>query len=181
MIWKDVVGYEGIYEVSDTGLVRTHEDKTTCTTRHGIRKWKQRVLKQKVTKDNSHRVSLYKDGKEKTWSVHRIVALAFIPQVEGKEYINHIDGSRHNNHVTNLEWCNHKENNNHAFDTGLISTSVLVNLIDKETGTTHEFRSMAKASVFMGRCHNYLSYAKKKGKTENEDYRYEFIERKKAK
>ena len=180
MIWKDVVGYEGIYEVSDTGQVRTHKDKTTYTTRHGIRKWKQRVLKQKVSKDSTHRVSLYKNGIEKTWLVHRLVALAFIPQVEGKEYINHIDGDRNNNNVSNLEWCNHKENNNHAFDTGLMTSNVWVNLIDKNTGEVKEFRSMQKASQFMGRNHGYLSLQRQKSKTENDLYKFEFIEREKA-
>lgn len=181
MIWRDVVGYEGIYEVSDTGLVRTHKDKVTHSTRHGIRKWEQRILKQKISnKDNCHRVNLYKDKQNKTWLVHRIVAMAFLPQIEGKEYINHIDGDRHNNNVTNLEWCDHKENNNHAFDTGLMTTNILVNLIDKTTGEVHQFRSMQKASEFMGRNHGYLSIAKKRRKTEDEFYRFNFIEREKA-
>ena len=129
VIWKDVVGYEGIYEVSNTGLVRTHENKITHSTLHGERKWKQRILKQKVSKDNNHRVELYKDKKGKTWLVHRVVAFAFIPLVEGKEYINHIDGNRHNNHRLNLEWCNHTENNNHAFDTGLKKCNKRIKLI----------------------------------------------------
>ena len=180
MIWRDVVGYEGIYEVSDTGLVRTHKNKTTHTTRHGTRKWKQRVLKQKVSKDNTHRVSLYKNGKEKTWLVHRLVAIAFLPRVEGKDYINHIDGNRHNNALINLEWCDHKENNNHAFDTGLMTTNVWVELIDKSTGEVQQFRSMQKASEYMGKHHGYLSAAKKKRKKEDEFYRFSFIERKEA-
>lgn len=127
-IWKDIVGYEGIYEVSNTGKVRTHKDKTTLSDRHGIRKWKQRELKQKVSKDNSCRVSLWKNKKEQTWLVHRLVALSFIPKIPGKEYINHIDGSRLNNTVENLEWCNHKENNNHAFDTGSSLTLDFISL-----------------------------------------------------
>lgn len=68
MEWKDVVGYEGIYEVSDTGEVRTKEGKTTYTERHGVRRWKQRTLKQKVSKDNTCRVSLWKGGKEELGS-----------------------------------------------------------------------------------------------------------------
>ena len=180
MIWKDVVGYEGIYEVSDTGLVRTHKDKTTHSTRHGIRKWKQRILKQKVSKDNTHRVSLYKNKQEKTWLVHRLVAMAFLPKVEGKDYINHIDGDRNNNNVSNLEWCNHKENNNHAFDNGLIATGTLVNLIDKTTGEVHQFRSMAKASEYMGKNQGYLSLQRQRRKTENDLYRFDFIDREKA-
>src|SRR5690606_13076082 len=105
MEWKDVPGYEGIYEVSRSGQIRTKEGKTTFSKLHGKRVWRQRILKQKVSKDKCCRVSLWKGGKERTWLVHRLVAKAFIPRVEGKNYINHIDGNRLNNHADNLEWC----------------------------------------------------------------------------
>lgn len=163
MNWKDVVGYEGIYEVSDTGLVRTHKDKTTSNRRHGIRKWKQRTLKQKISKDNTCRVSLWKDGEEKTWLVHRLVGLAFIDQVPGKAYINHKDGSRLNNHVSNLEWCNHTENNNHALDTDLNKSPHKVVLFNLETRETHYFRSMTYASIHLGRNPGYISMKVSKG------------------
>lgn len=61
--WKDVVGYEGIYEVSDAGKIRTKLGKTTHTEKHGIRTWKQRELKLKTDKLGYKRVSLFKDGK----------------------------------------------------------------------------------------------------------------------
>lgn len=171
IVWKDTIGYEGIYEVSNTGLVRTHENKVTYTEKHGVRKWKQRILKQKIHhKDKTCRVSLWKDGKEKTWLVHRIVALAFIPLVEGKDYINHIDGSRLNNCVDNLEWCNHQENNNHAFDNGLIKTSHSVVLYNKTTKEMHYFRSKAKASEFLVGNTRLISGLLTKGKKEYKDY-----------
>lgn len=170
MEWKDVVGYEGIYEVSSTGEVRTKEGKTTHSELHGIRRWKQRTLKQKVSKDDTCRVCLYKDKKERTWLVHRLVAKAFIPIIAGKKYINHIDGSRLNNRVSNLEWCDHAENNNHAFDNDLIQTGKKIVLVHKETKETHYFRSMSKAGEFMGRSHGYISDALKKGVSELEEY-----------
>jgi len=166
MEWRDVVGYEGIYEVSETGEVRTKEGKTTYTKKHGVRRWKQRVMKQKVTKDNTCRVILWKGGVEQTWLVHRLVALAFIPQIEGKEYINHKDGNRLNNQVDNLEWCTHEENSNHAFDTGLMPTNKRVILLDVNTHETHYFRSMSKASEFLGRNTGYISHQLQKGKSE---------------
>lgn len=64
-IWKDVVGYENIYEVSSYGRVRTTIGKTTYTERHGVRHWKQRYLKNKTPKGRDVRVSLWKDGKLK--------------------------------------------------------------------------------------------------------------------
>jgi len=168
--WKNVVGYEGIYEVSDTGQVRTHKDKTTFTERHGIRKWEQRVLKQRISIDNTCRVNLWKDGKEQTWLVHRLVAFAFIPTVLNKESINHIDGSRLNNDVSNLEWCDHKENNNHAFDNDLMTTHMKIVLVHTDTKESHYFRSMSKASEFLGCNHGYLSGQLKKGKSIVFDY-----------
>lgn len=170
MEWRDAVGYEGIYEVSSCGQVRTKKGKTTYSKLHGKRVWRQRVLKQKVTKDNCCRVSLWKDGKERTWLVHRIVAKAFIPKVKGKKYINHIDGNRLNNSVENLEWCNHTENNNHAFDNDLMSSNKKLVLVHKETKQPYYFRSLAKASLFLGFSHGYLSNSFKQGNYKLSDY-----------
>ena len=120
MEWRDIPGYEGIYQASSDGQIRTVDGKVTHSVRHGKRVWKGRVLKQKISKDKSCRVELYKNKKSKTWLVHRLVAITFIPKVYGKDYINHIDGNRLNNSVNNLEWCNYTENNNHAFDNDLM-------------------------------------------------------------
>ncbi|MFD1205816.1 NUMOD4 domain-containing protein [Sporosarcina contaminans] len=166
MQWKDIPGYEGIYEACEDGRIRTKEGKVTDSARHGRRVWKQRVLKQKVSKDNTCRVELYKNKKGKTWLVHRLIALTFIPLVEGKDYINHLDGNRLNNEVSNLEWCDHKENNNHAFDNNLMTSNKKVILVNMETGEPFLFRSLAKGSEFLGKNHRYLSKALKDGRNE---------------
>lgn len=163
-IWKDVVGYENIYEVSNFGRVRTHEDKVTYTERHGVRKWKQRYLKNKTPNGRDVRVTLWKSGKSKDFLVHRLVAFAFISQIEGKNCINHIDGNPKNNHVTNLEWCNYKENQNHAFENDLAHTNIYLTLIDVKTHKTHSFISMSRASQCLNRNHGYISNTLKKGK-----------------
>lgn len=170
MVWKDVVGYEGIYEVSKCGQVRTKEGKTTSNARYKKRVWKQRILKQKVSKDDTCRVSLWRNGKERTWLVHRLIAKAFIPKVEEKDYINHIDGNRLNNHVDNLEWCDHTENNNHAFDNGLMTTNKQIVLMNKKTKDLKYFRSLAKASEHLGFNSGYLSGMFKNGRYELKDY-----------
>ncbi|MCP9067495.1 NUMOD4 domain-containing protein [Streptococcus parasanguinis] len=156
-IWKDVKGYEGIYEVSNYGRVRTHKDKTTDSILHGVRHWKQRILKPKSTKTREPRVSLWKDKKSKDYLVHRLVAIAFIPNPDNKPTVNHIDGNPENNHVGNLEWATYEENINHAFNNNLIKTETGVILVDRETKEVHIFRSMSKASEFLGRNSGYLS------------------------
>lgn len=172
IMWADVVGYEGIYEVSDNGLVRTKEGKTTYSKRWNTeRVWKQRMLKIRVDKENSCRVNLWKDGKEKSCLVHRLVAIAFIPKVEGKDFINHKDGSRLNNSIENLEWCNHTENNNHAFDNGLILTGIKITLVNIESGEEFAFRSMSKAGQFLGYNDKYISHIIKQGRTESKGYK----------
>lgn len=156
-IWKDVVGYEGIYEVSNKGRVRTHKDKVSWSKRFKKwRHWKQRYLKDKTPNDRDARVALWKDGKPKDFLVHRLVAFAFIPKIEDKNCINHIDGNPKNNNVENLEWCNHSENNKHAFETGLMTTNMKVKLIN-QIGVEYEFISMSRASKFLGRNHGYVS------------------------
>ncbi|MEJ9158669.1 NUMOD4 domain-containing protein [Bacillus cereus] len=149
--WLPVVGYEGSYEVSNTGEVRTDANKVTYTKHHGIRRWRQRSLKPKTCKGRDFRVDLWMNGKPKTFLIHRLVALAFLPKVEGKNSINHKDGNPKNNHVSNLEWCDHKDNNNHAFDNDLMSSNKKVILVDNLTGEEHYFRSMSKANIFLGR------------------------------
>lgn len=168
--WLDVVGYEGLCEVSNTGLVRTNSKKTTYIEHHGVRRWKQRVLKDKTPNGRDVRVTLWKDGKPKDFLVHRLVGEAFIPKIENKDFINHIDGNPKNNHVSNLEWCNYKENSNHAFDNDLMSSNKKVILVDKNTSQPILFRSMSKASLFLGHTTGYLSREVKKGHSEIKGY-----------
>lgn len=157
MIWKDVVGYEGIYEVSNDGQVRSTEGKTTFTKRHGVRVWKSRVLKEKNPLGREVRVSLWKNGQERSWLVHQLVAKAFIPNAENHKCINHLDGNPRNNNVNNLEWCDHYINNNHAFDNRLIKTGKITKLVNLKTGKEYIFRSQTKAGEFLGRSHGYLA------------------------
>ena len=88
-IWKDVVGYEGIYEVSNHGRVRTKEGKTTYSEIHGTRVWKSRILKEKNPKGRDVRVTLWKDKQDKSYLVHQLVGKAFIPLIPNKNCINH--------------------------------------------------------------------------------------------
>lgn len=117
--WKDIPGYEGLYQVSNDGQVRSLQMWDGHKYR---RRETPKLLKQhdnKVSKGYMI-VNLKKPGgHKKDCRVHRLVAMAFIPRVEGKEQINHIDGNTKNNTVENLEWCTPRENIVHAYTTGL--------------------------------------------------------------
>lgn len=105
---KNVAGYEGIYMVNRKGEIFSLPKKT----RKGIRKLKP--LKQVY-----EMVDLCKDGEAKKYTVHRLVAKAFIPNHENKEQVNHINGNKFDNRVENLEWCTRSENQLHSTRIGL--------------------------------------------------------------
>ena len=105
-------------KVSDDGKIYTLDHSYLRKNgRLDNRKGKQ--LRPSVDKDGYERVVLTKDGIRKTYSVHKLVSLAFIPNPENKTTINHIDGNKRNNNVSNLEWATEKENQNHKWKNGL--------------------------------------------------------------
>lgn len=112
--WKEVPGYEGIYEVSDKGIVRS-VDRLCKSGRPA----KGVIRATYSDKDGYKRVGLYRDGKGAQFGVHRLVASAFLPKEIGKIYVNHKNGIKDDNRLENLEWCTAKENSRHAVDTGL--------------------------------------------------------------
>ena len=116
-IWKPVVGWEELYEVSNTGKVKTKDRVVKCNTGEGIKKAKE--MKSKTDRYGYSGITLRIGKRILQTGVHRLVAKAFIPNPEDKEQVNHIDGNKLNNHVTNLEWVNNKENSAHAVRTGL--------------------------------------------------------------
>lgn len=120
--FRPVCGYEGMYEVSNTGLVRSQERKVPV--KNFLRIYKSRILKPSKSRKGYLRVALYKDGVQNVVEVHRLVALAFIENGDAtKNQVNHKDGMKENNNVYNLEWVTPKENTRHAWETGLAGGS----------------------------------------------------------
>lgn len=99
-IWKDIKGYEGLYQISSLGRVKS------------LKFGKDKILKPTHTYNKYMRVDLCHHNKVKKHKVHRLVAEAFIPNPEGKSEVNHINTIQTDNRVENLEWCTHKENMN---------------------------------------------------------------------
>ena len=112
-IWKDIENYEGKYQVSDLGRVRSLE-RDIYYQNGTIHHLKEKMLVQRIDKYGYMRVNLYLNGKIKTILTHRLVAEAFIPNPENKPQINHRDEVKTNNVVENLEWCSAQENVNYG-------------------------------------------------------------------
>lgn len=139
-IWKDVVGYEGRYVVSNTGKVkRADVDKT---------------MKFSVNKKGYLKVALSARGALKSCAVHRVVAFAFLENPENKPEVNHINGVKMENNVENLEWCTRDGNIAHAINTGLRDyksmtgeKSHLSKLTEKEVREIRLLRSGTKLTL----------------------------------
>lgn len=107
-VWKDIPNYEGLYQVSNLGRVKSLP-----------RKYKKRFINKEIIKVLTKlpkgylKVGLSKNGKVKYYFIHRLVAECFIPNIENKPCVNHKDCNPSNNRVDNLEWCNYIENNNY--------------------------------------------------------------------
>lgn len=116
-VWLPVVGYEGLYEVSNKGRVRTIERTILRNPDIGVgmpRTYKAQMKPLIKNRTGYYKVNLCKDGIHKQILVHQLVARAFIPNPNGYRCINHIDCDRTNNCVENLEWCTPKMNSQHA-------------------------------------------------------------------
>jgi hypothetical protein len=105
-IWKDIPNYEGYYQISNLGRVKSIANRNKKSR-------KKDIYKVFVKAKGYSEVGLYKDGKSKYFLVHRLVAKAFIPNPLNKPCVNHKDCIKTNNRVDNLEWCSYKENNNY--------------------------------------------------------------------
>lgn len=124
-IWKDIKGYEGLYQISNKGRVKSLS--RFISSGKGKYKVEEKIKKpsKRMRKDGTcyMAVVLYKNNKYKNFYIHRLVANAFLENPDKKETVNHINGNKEDNIVENLEWNTYSENNNHAYITGLNDSS----------------------------------------------------------
>lgn len=108
-VWKDVAGYEGLYQVSNLGRVRSLDRVVANRNGYAVKKGKI-ITPASVSGKQYQKVSLWKDNKGKTYLVHRIIAEAFLPNPHSFAEVNHKDENPMNNNVDNLEWCDRMYN-----------------------------------------------------------------------
>lgn len=138
-IWKDIPGYEGYYQVSNKGSVRSIERTILQVFRGKMssRVMKEKTLNIKVLSNGYLAATLSMNGKRKTYRVNRLVAITFIDNPNGYRVVNHKDENKLNNNVDNLEWCTHKYNN--TFGQGCIQR--------KKTMREHTGRKIGQYSM----------------------------------
>jgi DNA-binding XRE family transcriptional regulator len=117
-IWKQVKGFESLYEVSNQGRVKSLQ--RFVNGKNGANKPLKETIIQLKTDKGYLRVNLWKNQKSKRFAVHRLVAEAFIDKIEGKDYVNHKNGIKTDNRIENLEWVTLSENIIHAYHNNLL-------------------------------------------------------------
>ena len=112
-IWKDIEGYEGCYQVSNLGRLKSLE-RTVKGNNGGVYVKKEKILTPTINSSGYYHTCLRKDGRSVAVYIHRIVAQAFLPNPDNLPLINHKDEDKTNNRVENLEWCSAKYNTNYG-------------------------------------------------------------------
>lgn len=119
-IFISIKGFEGLYEISNMGQVKSLEKYFKAGSgKTALCKVDEKIYSLSVGSNGYQTVNLYNNGFRKGYTVHRLVAMHFIPNPENKRCVNHINGDKTDNRVLNLEWATHSENNKHAFLSGL--------------------------------------------------------------
>jgi hypothetical protein len=138
-IWKDIKGYESRYKISNLGRVKSLLSN--------------KILTNNLGSAGYYQVSLYKDDKGKSTTIHRLISIHFIDNPLNKPCVNHIDSNRKNNNIENLEWCTQGENLQHARNTGRLTLDSLkkkvksYNPITKEV-IVYDYLNLVKKSGF---------------------------------
>lgn len=154
-IWKDIPDYEGLYQASNLGRIRSL-DRIIISSKGVSMPYKGKILSQSSDGCKGYlKVKLSKNGKAKTFRVHYLIAITFLDK-KG-ECINHKDGNKINNNVENLEWVTYSENNKHAYDNGLKPVKCKKFLAYSPNGEVFKYNNQTKCSKEIGVSTAYIS------------------------
>jgi hypothetical protein len=143
-VWIDISGYEGLYQVSNLGRVKSCERKVAHYPK-GLRLVKEKIMKQSIVRGGYCMVELSKNNTQKCKIVSKLVAVAFIPFEKNDLEVNHKDGNKKNNNVENLEWLTHKQNQEHAVNNKLYKMSPIFK-VDINGEIIESYNSIGEAS-----------------------------------
>lgn len=152
-VWEDIKDFEGLYQVSDQGRVKS--------LRKGI------ILKPSLNGSQYLRVGLYKDGKQKYFTIHRLVAERFVPNPDNLPQVNHKNGNKYKNNAENLEWVTHQQNVIHFYKTnpkrekGANSKQMVAQICLKTNKVIDTFKSFSEAERKTGVDRRYISFVVK--------------------
>lgn len=141
--WKDIEGYNGYYQVSSVGRVKSFNSPN--------KQISEFIMKQNINRYGYMTIKFEVNGKRVSFLVHRLVANAFIPKIENKEIVNHLNGNKQDNRIENLEWTTTAGNNQHAYDTNLRSQKKGSdsNCSGAKTSCSIEIIQLSKEGVFI--------------------------------
>lgn len=161
-IWKDVPGFEGYYQASNKGRIKSLDRYIQYPTYKRI--FYGRILQQFQEKGGYTSCSpLVNDVKKMRARCHRVIAMAFIPNPNGLSHVNHINGCKYDNRPDNLEWCTPLQNTQHAIRTGLLDVRIKIYEYDTSGKFTREWGSITDAAKFYHRTPATIVYNMKSG------------------
>lgn len=144
-IWKDIKGYEGLYQISNFGRVKSLKRKTLNS-----KCLYDKILNNRINHNGYFMIFLSKNKKIKGFRINRLVAEAFLPNPNNKPQVNHKDGNKTNNRIDNLEWCTAKHNTQHAIKNGLRTNKYHREIVqcDLDNNLIKEWHSIKEATNF---------------------------------
>ncbi len=153
-IWKDIKGYEGFYQISNYGQVKSM-NRSVKYSNGKIVKYKSKL--RNASCSEYRLISLSKNGNVKVFKISRLVAMHFLPKIKYKNIVNHKDGNKYNDHVSNLEWCNNSENVLHAVKNNLTKTKNKVSgvFFEERRNKWAAYLYRNNKNIFIGRYENY--------------------------
>jgi len=179
-IWKDIIGYEGLYKISNYGNIKSMPKSWVCG-RSSVR-FKEETILMVCKTTMYHNVNLHKEKSAKFHNIHRLLAEHFIPNPENKREVNHINGDKHDNRLDNLEWVTSSENRKHAYDIGLKTTFVggkhwnskPIMAIDANCMRTLSFPCISSASQKLKIGESRIRHIIK-GRVKSREYKFEYV------